>query len=171
MIRVRSLGIRNGTAGDLAAVNEIYNHYVLTSHCTFDVEPVGIDTRHEWFGTFEVRGRYRFLVAESGGRVVGWATSSPYRPRRAYETSVETTVYVAQQATRGGIATSLYSALMDLVAGEDVHRAYGVIALPNEPSVRLHERLGFRLSGLFSEQGRKFGRWWDVAWYEKKFDD
>jgi phosphinothricin acetyltransferase len=101
-------------------------------------------------------------------RILGYATSSPYRPKPAYSTSVEATVYVAPDAGRRGIGTLLYKALFAALAGEDVHRAYAGIAQPNEASVRLHERFGFRHAGTYTEVGRKFGRYWDVAWYEKE---
>lgn len=99
--------------------------------------------------------------------ILGYATSSPYRAKRAYDTSVEVTVYVAPSAGRRGIGTLLYKALFEALADEDLHRAYAGIAQPNEASTRLHERFGFRYVGTYREVGRKFGRYWDVAWYEK----
>ncbi|GGR62078.1 hypothetical protein GCM10010236_14100 [Streptomyces eurythermus] len=81
---------------------------------------------------------------------------------------METSVYVAPGAGRRGIGTLLYDALFKALAGQDVHRAYAGIAQPNEPSERLHARFGFRHVGTFREVGRKFGRYWDVAWYEKE---
>jgi phosphinothricin acetyltransferase len=99
--------------------------------------------------------------------VRGFATSSPHRLRRAYETSIETTAYVAPDATGLGVGTAMYTALFDAIAGEDLHRAYAGITQPNAASVALHERFGFKRAGLYTEQGRKFDRYWDVAWYEK----
>jgi phosphinothricin acetyltransferase len=99
--------------------------------------------------------------------ILGYSTSSPFRTKPAYAPSVETTVYVAPDAGRRGIGTLLYTALFEALSGEDLHRAYAGIALPNEASARLHERLGFRHVGTYREVGRKFGRYWDVAWYEK----
>jgi phosphinothricin acetyltransferase len=110
------------------------------------------------------------MVATDGDtqEILGYATSSPYRTKPAYQTSVEVTVYVAPHAGRRGIGTLLYKALFAALAGEDLHRAYAGIALPNEASTRLHERFGFRHLGTHREVGRKFGRYWDVAWYEKE---
>jgi len=166
-MKSQQLTVRACSEADLEAVNDIYNHYVATSPATFDLEPLSIEQRREWFSHYATTGRYRALVATDGERVVGWATSSPVRPRRAYETSIETTVYVEAEAAGRGVGSALYAALFDAIAGEDIHRAYAGITQPNEASVALHERFGFRRVALYSEQGRKFGRYWDVAWFEK----
>jgi phosphinothricin acetyltransferase len=99
--------------------------------------------------------------------VLGYATSSPFRPKPGYLTSVETSVYLRPDATGHGLGTLLYRAVFDALAGQDLHRAYAGVALPNDASVRLHERLGFREIGTFVEVGRKFGRYWDVLWFER----
>ena len=148
------------------AISDIYNHYVLTSHVTFDVEPTTPEQRREWFSHYGTTGRHRLLVAVDG-EILGYATSSPFKDRRAYETSVETSVYLAPTATQRGIGALLYDALFAALAGEDVHRAYAEIALPNPGSVALHERFGFRKVAHFTEVGRKMGSYWDVAWYER----
>ena len=159
--------IRAAEEADLGSLNDIYNEYVRTTHYTFDVEPMTIDARHEWFGHYAATGRHRVLVAVRDGTVIGYTTSSRYRPKPAYETSVETSVYLAPDATGGGIGKRLYEELFRLLAHEDVHRAYAGIALPNPASLALHERFGYRKVAHFTEQGRKFGRYWDVAWFEK----
>lgn len=80
-----------------------------------------------------------------------------------------TSVYVAPDHLGRGVGTALYRALLSSLQAEDVHRAYAAIAMPNPASVRLHEHCGFIQTGYFSEQGRKFDRYWDVAWYERRF--
>ena len=161
-----SVQVRPAGDTDLAAINEVYNHYVRTAAATFDVEPVSIEARTTWLEEHP-GGRHRALVAVDDGEVVGFATSGPYRSRRAYETSVETSVYVRHNAAGRGIGTALYAALFEALAGEDLHRAYAGVVPPNPGSIRLHERFGFRPAGHFTEQGRKFGRYWDVLWFEK----
>jgi phosphinothricin acetyltransferase len=163
--------VRDALEEDLAAVNDVYNHYVTASHCTFDVEPLSLERRREWFTHYGHHGRHRLLVAVEEGRVVGYASSSRFRAKPAYDTSVETSVYVAEEAQGKGIGARLYERLFKALAGADVHRAYAGIALPNPASIALHERFGFKRAALFTEQGRKFDRYWDVAWYEKPLGD
>ena len=158
---------RRAEDADLGAINDIYNEYVRTAHFTFDVEPMTIEARREWFTHYGESGRHRVFAAVDGDRVIGYACSSRYRVKAAYETSVETSIYLVPEATGSGIGTRLYSALFEALEGEDVHRAYAGISLPNPASIALHERFGFKKAGHYSEQGRKFARYWDVAWYEK----
>lgn len=166
-----SVPIGPGSVSDLAAISEIYDHYVVTTAATFDVEPPSSAWRRGWFARFGERGRYRLVVARDDGAVVGYAASVPHRPKAAYGPSVETSVYVAPGRLGRGIGSALYDALLSALEREDVHRAYAGITMPNPASVRLHERHGFRRAGTFTEQGRKFGRYWDVAWYERRFPD
>jgi phosphinothricin acetyltransferase len=97
------------------------------------------------------------LIAETDGLVVGYATSSRFRPKAAYQTSVETTIYLAPEATGRGLGTALYAALFAALAEEDLHRAYAGVTLPNTASVALHRKVGFRSLEVYCEVGRKFG--------------
>ncbi len=162
--------IRAALEHDLEGINGIYNHYVRTTANTFDLEPSSPEARRRWFEEHASTGRHRILVTVRDGEVIGFASSSRYRPRGAYEPSVETSIYMAPTWHGRGVGTRLYLALFEALAGEDVHRAYAGITMPNPASVALHERVGFRRAGYFSEQGRKFERYWDVAWYEKRID-
>ncbi|MEW2284846.1 N-acetyltransferase family protein [Streptomyces sp. NPDC047841] len=167
--------VRPGVEADLEALTAIYNHYVRETAVTFDTAIFAPEERRPWLLSHPEDGPHRLMVATDARsqEILGYATSSPYRPKPAYATSVETSVYVAPDCARGGaggrrgIGTLLYRALFDALAGEDVHRAYAGIAQPNEASTRLHERFGFTHVGTYREVGRKFGRYWDVAWYEK----
>jgi len=163
--------IAPGSTADLEAISGIYDHYVRTTAISFDLEPPTTAWRREWFATFSDRGRHRLLVARDGGEAIGYTASVPYRPREAYAPSVETSVYVAPTRLGRGVGFALYGALLSELEREDVHRAYAGIAMPNPASVRLHERCGFRRAGHFTEQGRKFGRYWDVAWFERSFPE
>ena len=164
-----AVSISAGTLEDLPALAAIYHHYVRTSHATFEVEPRSDEMVRAWFDGFGERGRHRLFVAREDRHVLGYASSSTYRPRAAYAPSVETSVYMDERTTGRGIGTALLSVLLAELETEDVHRAYAGIALPNPASVRLHERFGYRRVGTFTQQGRKFGRYWDVAWYERPF--
>jgi phosphinothricin acetyltransferase len=151
----------------MSALLGIYNHYVFHTHITFDIEPRTLEQRLEWFAGFSSAGRHQCFVAVEGGMPIGWASSSPFKERAAYDTSVETSVYLAPDATGRGIGRKLYETLFEALQHADAHRAYGGIAQPNEASVRLHERMGFSCMGTYHEVGRKFSRFWDVAVYER----
>ena len=164
------MDVRDAEERDLPALLAIYNHYVEHHHATFDVEPRSIEAQHAWFAGFSVRGPYRLLVALEADRVLGFASSAPFKARPAYAVSVETSVYLRPEAIGRGVARALYERLFDALADEDLHGAFAGIAQPNDASVRLHERFGFRHVGTFPEVGRKFGRYWDVAWYRRPLD-
>ena len=158
--------VRPAAAGDLPRLTEIYNHYVTATPITFDIEPYTVERRRAWFDAHP-GGRHRLLVAVRDGDVAGYATSGPFRAKAAYATSVEVSVYCAADATGAGVGSALYRALFAALAAEDVHRAYAGVTLPNDASLRLHRRFGFRDVGVFGQAGRKFGRYWDVAWLQR----
>ncbi len=162
--------IRPARSADLSALNEIYNHYAVATSTTFDVEASSLEARRTWFETFSEQGRHRLFTAERDGRIVGYAAGRPFRPKPAYDTSIETSVYLEPESTGTGIGTALYSALFDALVGQDLHRAYAGITLPNPASIALHRRFDFEAIGIFREAGRKLGRYWDVQWFEKGLD-
>ncbi|AWW39095.1 GCN5 family acetyltransferase [Streptomyces sp. AS58] len=161
--------VRPGVEDDLRALTDLYNHYVRETPITFDTVVFTPAERRSWLLSHLEDGPHRLMVATDADtrEILGYATSSAYRAKPAYDTSVEVTVYVAPHAAGRGTGTALYEALFEALSGEDLHRAYAGIAQPNEASTRLHERFGFRHVGTYREVGRKFGRYWDVAWYEK----
>ena len=159
--------IRAAESRDLARITEIYNYYVLNTPVTFDVEAYSVERREAWFAQFSVTGRHRLLVAEEDRVVMGYAGTTRFRPKAAYETTVETTIYCAQEAAGRGIGRRLYAELFEMLKGEDIHRFVAGYALPNAASEALHRRFGFKVVGVFSENGRKFGKYWDVCWTER----
>jgi phosphinothricin acetyltransferase len=159
--------IRPAALRDLPRLLAIYNHYVATSAITFDIDPCTLEDRRDWYTEHTIGAGHRLLVAEAGSEIVGYAGTGAFRAKRAYETTVETTVYLAPEATGRGFGTRLYAALFAALAGEDVHRAVAGVTLPNPVSLALHRRFGFREVGVFRENGRKFGRYWDVMWLER----
>ncbi len=160
--------VRQAEERDLASLTEIYNHYIRETPITFDLEPYTVETRRPWFDKFSQRGPHRLFVAEQDGLVLGYAGTTGFRDRRAYDTTVETTIYCAPDATGRGLGTLLYTALFDALRGEGIRSAIAGTTLPNDASTAIHERFGFTLVGVMHEVGRKFDRYWDVAWYEKK---
>ena len=112
-------------------------------------------------------GFHPWLVAEENGRILGFSSSSPFRTRRAYRWSAETGIYLAADASGRGLGKSLLARLTDLLERQGYVAAIGAIALPNEPSVRLHEALGFVHAGTYRGTGFKMGRWLDVGLWQK----
>jgi phosphinothricin acetyltransferase len=159
--------IRYAKPADLARITEIYNHYVVNTPVTFDIEPYTVERRVRWFVQFAETGRYRLWVAEQNGVVMGYAGSTRFRPKAGYDTTVETTIYCAPETVGKGIGARLYQNLFERLHDEDVHRFLAVYALPNAATDALHRRFGFKVVGIFSESGRKFGKYWDVCWAER----
>ena len=160
--------VRAAESRDLLQLTELYNHYVRSSPATFDLEPVSLESRRAWMSRFAGTGPHRLLVAEARDRIAGYATSGKLREKPAYLTSVETSVYAHPAHQAEGVGTQLYAALFSALQGADVHRAYAGIVVPNPASLALHVRFGFQPIGLYSEVGRKFGRYWDVEWFERR---
>ncbi|MGE5812925.1 MAG: N-acetyltransferase family protein [Acidobacteriota bacterium] len=160
--------IRSATLTDLPTLTDIYNHYVRKTAITFDLRPFAPEERRAWFDDHATSGRHRLLVAVDGsGTCVGYASTSRWRPKAAYETTVEASVYCDPNAVGRGCGSALYRALFDSIADEDVHRIVAGISLPNPASIKLHERFGFLPVGVFHSVGRKFDKYWDVAWFER----
>lgn len=160
--------VRPAVPSDLARLTEIYNHYVVNTPITFDITPVTAEQRVPWFEEHTSGGHHQLFVAERDGLVLGHAGTGRFRDRAAYDPSVETTIYCADDATGKGIGRMMYEALFKALEGADVHRALAGITMPNDASVALHRRFGFERVALFSEVGRKFDRYWDVMWMEKR---
>jgi phosphinothricin acetyltransferase len=161
---------RPALLSDLPRLAEIYNYYILNTPITFNMQPFTAETFGPWFEEHSDGKRHRLVVAAENsddGRVIGYAGTARFRPKEAYETTVETTIYCSPECTRRGVGTLLYRALFELIAGEDIHRIVAGVTLPNPASVALHQRFGFRHVGTFTENGRKFGKYWDVAWFER----
>ena len=159
--------IRPATRDDLQRLTEIYNYYIVNTAITFDFKTFEVEERAGWFNMHSDGGRYRLLVAEHGGQVAGFANSHPFRTKQAYETTVETTIYCAPEANGKGVGSMLYGALFKALERVDINRAVAGITLPNDASIALHRKFGFTQVGVFTQNGRKFGRYWDVCWLEK----
>jgi phosphinothricin acetyltransferase len=160
--------IRSATLDDLQALTDIYNYYVVNTTITFDLRPFTAEERKPWFDDHKTSGPHRLLVAtDNGGTCVAYASTSRWRPKPAYITTVEASVYCDATVVGRGYGSVLYRALFEAIAGEDVHTIVAGVSLPNLASVKLHERFGFRPVGVFHSVGRKFDRYWDVAWFER----
>jgi phosphinothricin acetyltransferase len=165
-----TIPIRTATLDDASAICAIYNPYVAGTVISFEEEPVSTSDMAQRIADVQAAG-LPWLVAESGGKLVGYAYATRWRARPAYRSSVESSVYVDAALGGKGTGTLLYRALLDELRGREVHVVIGGIAQPNERSVALHERFGFRKVAHFSEVGRKFGRWVDVGYWELCLQD
>jgi phosphinothricin acetyltransferase len=162
----RLMRVRAASAGDAAAIAEIYRPYVAESFISFETEPpdaAEIARRLAAGGDL-----YPWLAAEEeDGRLIGYAYASPFRPRAAYRFAVETSVYIRQGAHGRGIGAALYAPLLETLERQGFTQAIGAISLPNPASVRLHERFGFRQAGIYAQVGWKLGRWHDVGLWQR----
>jgi phosphinothricin acetyltransferase len=156
--------------GDAAALQALRNHYIAHSHAVFDETPLGLEAVADWMARFSATGPHRLLVAHDGERLLGWCSSQPYRAGPAFARTIELSVYVAPDAGRRGVGSALYGALLPALAGHGLHRAVVGIALPNEASVRLHARFGFRTVGVFDEYAHKNGRAISSQWMQRAME-
>jgi phosphinothricin acetyltransferase len=150
---------------DLPALLDIYNHHVLNTAITFDIEPRTLAQRQVWLATFKPVGRHQCFVAARDGKAVGWACSGKYREKAAYDTTAEMSVYLSPDEGGRGLGRRLYGTLFEALRGEDIHSFYAGVTLPNDASVALHCSFGFEQIGLQKEVGRKFGKFWGVAMF------
>jgi phosphinothricin acetyltransferase len=156
--------IRTAIAADAARICEIYNHYVATTVITFEEQPVATADMAQRVN--DVTTRLPWLVYEAAGAVIGYAYAAPWNKRSAYRYSVESTIYLAAEATRKGIGRALYAELLARLRGQRLRCVIGGIALPNAASVALHEQLGFKKVGHLADVGYKLGRWVDVGYWQ-----
>ncbi|MBO6558130.1 MAG: N-acetyltransferase [Pseudomonadales bacterium] len=166
-----NLSIREATQDDATALADIYNHYVRETHITFDLEPVTVENREVMIEGYNKNARHRLFVGTDNEQVVGYVSSSQFRTKPAYDLSVETTIYLDQGMTGRGYGKKLYEHLFRELEATDVHRYYGIIALPNQASIELHREFGFVEKGILTEVGYKFDKYWDTLWMEKSESD
>ena len=163
----KDLVIRDATIDDAESLAAIYNYYVEHTHITFDLEAVSVASRQDWLTQYNQNPSHRLLVGEENGKLIGYASSSRFRPKPAYHRSVETTIYLDPDCKGRGYGGTLYARLLNELAETGVNRCYGIIALPNDASIALHKGLGFNEAGHLTEVGFKFEKYWDTLWMEK----
>jgi L-amino acid N-acyltransferase YncA len=160
--------VREATAEDGAVLARIYNHYIANTIVTF--EETVLSAADMSARVAEVNAaQLPWLVAQSSAGVSGFAYASRWKGRCAYRYSVESTVYLEPAAVGRGLGTTLYSRLLARLEELGCHAVIGGIALPNEASIALHEKLGMRKVAHFAEVGFKFGHWVDVGYWQRVF--
>ncbi len=155
------ISIRQATEFDLVEINEIYNEAVVDSTASFDLEPQPIELRQEWFNQHD--DRFVVMVAEMDEQVEAWASLTRWSPRRGYDATAESSVYVRRQSWRRGIGRQLQTALINHARQHDFHTLMALTTSENQGSLRMHEEFGFRVVGTMGEAGYKFDRWLDVC--------
>ena len=156
--------VRDCQLRDSARLCEIYNHYIKSSVCTFELEPISED---EMAARIQATTEhYPWIVFDTGAAIEGYAYATAWKSRGAYRNTVESTVYVDANCSGRGTGTILLESLIDRLKPLEVHAVLAGIALPNESSVALHEKLGFSKVAHFKETGKKFGEWIDVGYWE-----
>lgn len=161
--------IREAVSGDADAIVAIYNHYILTTCISFEEQAVTAAAMAQRIADVQAAG-LSWLVAEQDGQLLGYAYATKWRVRHAYRFSVESSVYLAPGLGGKGVGSRLYASLFDKLATKGYHLVIGGIALPNDASVALHEKMGFKKVAQFSEVGFKFDRWLDVGYWEKRLN-
>lgn len=157
--------VRLVSADDAAAIAALYAPYVTESAVSFEAEAPGVE---------EMRARiaagddlYPWLVAEDEGALLGYASATAFRARHAYRFTVETSVYVRQGGHGRGVGGALYDALLPLLEAQGFTQAIAALTLPNEASVKLHERHRFTRAGCYENVGHKFGEWRSVGLWQR----
>ena len=165
------IAIRPATLEDAAAIAAIYKPYVERGTVSFELKAPDERIMRQRMASSE--GKYPWLVATAAedGELLGYAYASAFRDRPAYRYTIETTVYLLSGTQGRGNGRQLYDALIDTVRAQGFTHAIGVIALPNDHSIRLHESVGFRRTGVLREVGYKDGRWVDVGFWQCELND
>jgi len=161
--------LRPATPGDLPAIRDIYNYYVLNSTCTYQVEPESHQDRLAWFALRSER--YPAIVAALGDRVLGWGSLSPWNMREGYRFAVEFSVYIHHDHHRRGIGRALVRELIGLAQRAGHHTMLGGACATQTASIALQESVGFRRVALLKEVGFKFGMWLDVVYLQLMLRD
>jgi L-amino acid N-acyltransferase YncA len=167
-VKPETTNLRPATEADLVAINDIYNHYVLHSTCTYQEELETLEGRRQWF---QHHGKdHPVIVAVADGKVVGWGSLSAYHVRSAYRRTVENSVYVHHEQHRRGIGSLLLRELIQRARQLGHHAIIAGIDAEQTASVAIHTKFGFKKVGHLEQIGYKFNRWLDVIYMELLLD-
>ena len=159
--------IRNFQLKDIEQLTNIYNHYVLNTIITFDHIPYSPE---KYLKKIErIDAEFPCIVYEENNEIAGFAYGSKWRAKPAYKNTVESTVYLKHSSKGKQIGSKLYTELLKQLKEQKYHAIIGGISLPNDPSIKFHEKFGFKKVAHFKEVGRKFDKWVDVAFWQLNF--
>ena len=162
--------IRDAVPADIPAILAIYNDAVAHTTAVWNDTPADAQSRGAWMAARVVQG-YPVLVADAGGRVLGYASFGDWRAFAGYRHTVEHSVYVHADARGRGVGRALLAALVARARAAGKHVMVAAIEAGNAPSIHLHRSLGFEQTGLMPQVGCKFGRWLDLAFLQLRLDD
>jgi phosphinothricin acetyltransferase len=152
----------------LAGIAEIYTAAALSTAATFDFDGHTPEWWREVLGAVDAgAGHFLLAAVTAEGDVAGYVRTMRFRPKRAYDSTCETSIYVAESMRGRGVGGALYAALFDRLDRGPLRLAVGGVTEPNPASTRLHLAQGFERVGTFVGVGTKFGRLWDVTWYQR----
>lgn len=157
--------IRRAHSDDAAFIAETYAPFVIETSVSFETAPPDVD---EIARRMTAAGdAYPWLIAEADGERAGYAYASQHRTRAAYQTSVDTAIYLAGEARGQGIAMPLYDALFDVLTAQNYVMAFAGVTIPNHASEAFHRKAGFKQIARYPNVGFKNGAWRDVIWFAK----
>ena len=160
--------IREVKIEDAKQLVDIYNYYVLNTVVTFDDVPFLVEAFEEKITT--ISSNYPFIVFEENNKILGYAYTNKWREKPAYKHTVEVTIYLSSNAVGKQIGSKLYTELLNQLKNHNYHVIVGGLTLPNEASVKLHEKFGFKQVAHFKEVGHKFNTWLDVGFWQLTLD-
>ena len=160
---------RFATEKDAEAILKIYAPYIEKTAITFEYEVPSLSEFSERIA--KIREKYPWIVYEEDGGILGYAYGGPEYTRAAYQWTVETSVYVSENARGKGIGTALYEKILDILKKQNFCVCYVLINDDNEASVKLHEKFGFKQNGYRKNCGYKFEKWHSVVFFEKQLNE
>jgi phosphinothricin acetyltransferase len=163
------MNIRLGATADCPQIAAIYAPIVEQTHISFELASPGPEEMARRLAS--ALKNHVWLVAETNGRIDGYAYASRYREKPAYAWSTETTIYVRDGARGLGVGKKLYRSLLNVLRAQNYRRAFAGIALPNDGSIALHESVGFTCVGVNPEAGYKLDHWHDLGWWSIQLND
>lgn len=155
--------IRQATAEDAQGILEIYAPFCEDSIVSFELVPPTVEEMRSRIE--KCNATHLWLVDADDDGINAYAYASPHKERAAYRWSVDVSIYISEKKRNHGLGTKLYTHLFEILRERGFYNAYAGVTLPNEASVRLHEKMGFQKVGVYKNVGYKLGKWHDVGWW------
>src|SRR5438309_1361820 len=161
--------VRIAVPKDAPAIIDIYAPYVLGTAISFESEIPSVQEMEKRINN--CLQKFPWIVCEVDGRLAGYVYASPHREREAYQWTCECSVYIHPNFKGKGLGTQLYKALFKMLTVQGMRNLYAGITLPNEASVKIHERLGFEFFALYDHVGYKLNSWHKVGWWKLRLNE